>query len=171
MHRPWSKADWKVFKAELENKEIYIPNKITPQRLEKILDRYYSILKKVLNKACPKQKEIIINRNNPWHKGKQKQLRIEKFAKFEEYKKDRTSIENKTKYFNTLNKYRRLCRQKQKKHERDQTEVMGNEAEKSKYLNKIVKNKAKKDISPLKKSNGDYTIPGVDTLEELATKH
>ena len=30
---------------------------------------------------------------------------------------------------------------------------------------------AKKDIGILKKSNGDFTIPGLDTLEELANKH
>ena len=47
---------------------------------------------------------------------------------------------------------------------------MGNEAEMSKYLNKILKNKAKKDIGTLKKSNGEYTTPGIDTLEELAKK-
>ena len=157
VHRPWNKADWQCFKTELEKKEIYIPNKITPQRLEKMLDQYYSLLEKALNKVCPKQKEIIINRNNPWHKGTLKQLRLEKFARFEEYKKDRTNTENKAKYYNTLNKYRRLCRQKQKKHERDQTEAMGNETEMSKYLNKILKNKAKKYIGTLKKNNGDYT--------------
>ena len=98
-------------------------------------------------------------------------MRLEKFARFENYKKDRTNTENETNYYNTLNKYRRLCRQKQKKHERDQTEAMGNETEKSKYLNKILKNKAKKDIGTLKKNNGDYTTPGLDTLEELASKH
>ena len=48
---------------------------------------------------------------------------------------------------------------------------MGNEAEMSKYLNKILKTKAKKDIGTLKKNNEDYTTPGTDTLEELAHKH
>ena len=48
---------------------------------------------------------------------------------------------------------------------------MGNETEKSKYLNKILKNKAKKDIGTLKMDNGEYTTPGIGTLEELATKH
>ena len=48
---------------------------------------------------------------------------------------------------------------------------MGNEADMSKYLNKILKNKAKKDIGTLKKSNGEYTTPGLDTLKELANKH
>ena len=96
---------------------------------------------------------------------------LEKFARYEEYRKDRTNKENKAKYYNVLKKYRRLCRQKQKKHERDQTEAMGNETDMSKYLNKILKNKSKKDIGTLKKNNGDYTIPGLDTLKELANKH
>ena len=73
--------------------------KITPQRLEKMLDQYYTLLdSKALNKACPKQKEIIINRNNSWHKRTLKQLRLEKFARFEEYRKDGTKTENNTKY-------------------------------------------------------------------------
>ena len=141
-----------------------------PHRLEKMLDQYYNLIENALNEACPKQKEIIINRNNPWHKGTLKQLRLEKFARHEEYKKDRNNAVNKKNYYNTLNKYRRLCKQKQKKHERDQMEAMGNEAEMSKYLNKILKSKAKKDIGTLKKNNGDYTIPGIDTLEEMANK-
>ena len=95
VHRPWNKADWQAFKQELELKEIYIPNKITPQRLEKMLDQYYKLIEKALDIACPKQKEIIINRNNPWHKGTLKQLRLEKFARYEEYTKDRSNIENK----------------------------------------------------------------------------
>ena len=46
-----------------------------------------------------------------------------------------------------------------KKHERDYTEAIGNEAEMSKYLNKILKTKAKKDIGTLKKSNGGCAEP------------
>ena len=86
-------------------------------------------------------------------------------------KRTEATLKNKMKYYNTLSKYRRLCRQKQRKHERDQTEAMGNETEMSKYLNKILKNKAKKDIGTLKKNNGDYTTPSLNTLEELASKH
>ena len=64
-----------------------------------------------------------------------------------------------------------LSRQKHKKHERDQTEAMGNEADMSKYLNKILKNKIQKRHTNLKKSNRDCTIPRIDTLEELGNKH
>ena len=53
-----------------------------------MLDQYYNIIEKALNKACPKQKEIIINKNNPWHRGTLKQLR------YEEYRKDRSNSEN-----------------------------------------------------------------------------
>ena len=136
-----------------------------------MLDQFYKQIERALDKARLKQKEIIINKNNPWHKGTLKQLRIEKFARYEKYIQDRNHEENKNKYYQTLAKYRKLCRQKQKKHERDYTEAIGNEAEMSKYLNKILKTKAKKDIGTLKKSNGEYTEPGLDTLKELANKH
>ena len=114
LHRPWNKADWEVFKKDLADKKIYIPKKITPHRLEKMLDQYYKQIEKALDKACPKQKEIIINKNNPWHKGTLKQLRIEKFARYKKYVEDRNQEENKNKYYQTLAKYRKLCRQKQK---------------------------------------------------------
>ena len=119
VHRPWNKADWTTFKKELENKEIDIPNKITPHRLEKI-----GLIQKTKQNTTTHETNIEV------YAGKNR-----------------------------------------KKHERDQTEAMGNETEMSHYLNKILKNKAKKDIGTLKKSNGEYTIPGLDTLEELANKH
>ena len=50
-------------------------------------------------------------------------------------------------------------------------EAIGNKVEMSKYLNKILKTKAKKDIGTLRKSNGECTEPGLDTLKELANKH
>ena len=99
----------------------------------------------MIDKACPKQKEIIVNKNNPCHSGTLKQLRFEKFARYEEYSKDRTNIDNKTKYYKTLNKYRRL----QTKTEKTQKRPNRSYGKRSRY--KILKNKAKKDIGTLKK--------------------
>ena len=41
----------------------------------------------------------------------------------------------------------------------------------SKYINKVRKNKAKNNIGTRIKPNGEYTVPGLDTLKELANKH
>ena len=49
VHRHWNKAEWLTFKTELDHKEIYILNKITPHRLEKMLDQYYSLIEKALD--------------------------------------------------------------------------------------------------------------------------
>ena len=49
-----------------------------PQRLEKMLDQYYKQIEKALDKACPKQMEIIINKNNPWRKRNSKATKIRK---------------------------------------------------------------------------------------------
>ena len=58
--------------------KIYTPNKITPRRLDKMLDQFYAQIEQALDKAFPKQREIIINKNNPWHTGTLKQMRKEK---------------------------------------------------------------------------------------------
>ena len=81
-----------------------------------MLDQFYKKIERALDKACLKQKEII-NKNNPWQKGTLKQLRIEKIARYEKYIQDRNYAENKNKYYQIFAKYRKLCRQKQKKHE------------------------------------------------------
>ena len=60
-----------------------------------MLHQYYNRIDKALNKACPKQKEIIINRNNLCHKRTKKiQLRIDKFARFEQYKNRQNKIKH-----------------------------------------------------------------------------
>ena len=56
---------------------------------------------------------------------------------------------------------------KTKKHEKDYTEAIGNEVETSKYLNKVLKTRAKNAIGTLKKSNGEHTAPEAETLQEL----
>ena len=56
IHRPWNKADWEMFRKELTDKKIYVPNKTTPQRLENIMDQFYKQIGRALDKASPKQK-------------------------------------------------------------------------------------------------------------------
>ena len=44
-----------------------------------MLDQYYyKQIEKALDKASPKQKEVVINKNNPWHRDMVKELRKEK---------------------------------------------------------------------------------------------
>ena len=50
-------------------------------------------------------------------------------------------------------------------------EVLGNKAEMSKYLNRVLKKQSQKCHRNTKKEDGAYTVPGEDTLRELASKH
>ena len=52
--RPWSKADWTVFKEYLANAQYAAPETMTMKKLDKLVDHMYMILEKALDKACPK---------------------------------------------------------------------------------------------------------------------
>ena len=62
----YHKADWNLFANELRKDTIKIPNEITERRLEKCLDDYYASINKALEKACPKKKPRVKDKNNPW---------------------------------------------------------------------------------------------------------
>ena len=64
--RNWNKADWTIFKDELQKRPIKIREVMTPQRLETLVDKFYSNINKSLDVACPLGKTKIIDKNNPW---------------------------------------------------------------------------------------------------------
>ena len=98
-HRAWEKADWVLFTEELKSKVITIRSTITPQRLESMVDKLCKVINNAIDLACPLQKQITINRNNPWHTGVLKQLRKQKDALYKKYIKDTDNAENKSKYY------------------------------------------------------------------------
>ena len=105
--RQWEKADWKLFTKELDTKELTIRSVITPKRLKTMVDKLYKLINQAVNKACPMQKQITINKNNPWHTDILKQLRKQKFALYKAYARGRTNDENKAKYYAIIKKYKK----------------------------------------------------------------
>ena len=64
-----------------------------------MLDQLYKQIETGFDEACPKQKETVINRNNPRHRGTLKQARLEKIVRYEDYRKERNNTENNTNYY------------------------------------------------------------------------
>ena len=95
----------------------------------------------------------------------------EKFSKFKAYNEDKTNDLKKAEYYKHLKKYKSLCKTKQATYDKEYTESLNNEADMSKYLNKILGNKSKHAIGTIKQEDGSYTIPGVNTLKALANRH
>ena len=64
--RPWKKANWTEFQQELNSKEIKIREIVTEKRLESLLKTFYTNIDKCLDKACPKEVQKSVDKNNPW---------------------------------------------------------------------------------------------------------
>ena len=64
--RQWEKADWKTFETELNGRSVKLREKITPQRMEKALDKFYTNINKSLDAACPLSEQRTVDKNSPW---------------------------------------------------------------------------------------------------------
>ena len=51
--RPWSKADWGMMTSLLRQADYNIPKDMSMKKLDRLVDRTYTILDDALNKACP----------------------------------------------------------------------------------------------------------------------
>jgi len=169
-HRPWGQADWNIFKTLLADKNIEIPDIITPRKLEKMVDKLYKIIEKALDKACPMTEEMKINRNNPWFKGKLKELRKEVIKHHKNFIINPTPGRN-TEYKRALRTYKKLCAKEKLNYKRNYTSEIDNIEEMSKYANKILNDKCYHSLSSIKKPDGLYTTPGEETLKEMASTH
>ena len=76
-HRPYETAEWDILTKELKNMTIYIPEEITEQKLDKMVEKINSCIDLALDKACPLTKTKIINKNNPWWTDQLEDLRTQ----------------------------------------------------------------------------------------------
>ena len=107
----YHKPDWNLFANELRNNNIKIPNEITERTLEKCLDDYYASINKAPEKACPKKKPRIKDKNNPWWS-----QYLQKFRKQinKLYRNRKKSTEQWDEYKKEEKKYRNLCNKAKK---------------------------------------------------------
>ena len=63
----WSQANWELFSSEIENKLItQYKYAITQRDCDNMVNALYNVISKALEKAVPKSKKRIVDKNNPW---------------------------------------------------------------------------------------------------------
>ena len=147
--RNYEKADWNLFKEDLETFEVYTPDIITQYKLHKMVNKVTAKITQALDKACPMQEQKIINKNNPWWTTQLKNLRKEVSTLYRRMirKKD-DSLENP--YKELHRKYKNLCNKRKKtKWKRTQESVPDEEkmsnlddSHKTKYVKFLVDSQA-----------------------------
>ena len=168
--RPWAKADWTLFEAELAEHDWPIGDFITEKNLNHMVDRLTRVLTSALDKACPLSKACSINKNNPWFTPQLKQLRVEVGAAYER-KKANNSEQNLAVYKDRLKRYKRLIHKTKNNYHVKYVDSIQNEEEMSHFVKGLLKQKTAAKPSSLKRADGTFTQTPKEAILELASTH
>ena len=167
--RPWSKADWATFGAELEGADYRIPVGISMKKLDRLTNRLYTVLEAALDKACP---EITIcPRIQPNHwatekhtDGKNKVTDLYRRAK-------RTGSDTDWLAYKWADKaFKRTCKRDKNKAWREYKESLET-AKDMASLARLAQRQERRDINVLLHPDGTATDPGKETIDLLTSTH
>ena len=167
--RPWKQADWGKFNSSLKAPGFQIPQIISCKKLDKMVSYLYNRIDEALDIACPKVVTKVKFKGSRWftpaltrdNKKLRKQYNIAtRFDTNEEW----------SKYFSMQKKFKNKCRKAKTKTWRHFVTDTESEHLMSR-LARIAQHKSRAQLHTLKKSDGSFSEPGKDTLQELARAH
>ena len=167
--RPWSKADWQLFKDHLRNAEYRIPTHMSMKKLDALVDRLYKNLNEALNKACP---EITVKdaiRSQVWITDKHEELKREVTKLYQKAKRQPTTL-NWENYKLADKSFKRVCKRDKDRAWRQYKESLQSEKDMA-SLAKLAQREERRDINVLMKSDGTSTDPGKETITLLTQTH
>ena len=167
--RPWSKADWPVFRRSLATTQYWIPEIISMKKLDKMLQKLYDSIEDALNIACPKITISPTIQKNHWITEEHLQL---KKKVGELYKKAKAS--NNEQDWDTYKRadksFKRTCHKDKNKSWRKYKEGLETTKDTA-ALVKLAQRTERRDIDILRRSDGTSTEPGSDTIDLLTNTH
>ena len=100
---------WDEFTSQLTSTDIFIPEKLTDKKIEKLLKKIYSAIDAAVEDNCPTVPAFSRKVNNKWFNGNLS----EQESKLKKYYAQAMSSKNPTdhkKYRRAHNRYKRNCR-------------------------------------------------------------
>ena len=163
--RPWHAANWKVFHEMLDLRYNF-PSRINRSKLDRLVAYMYRCIQLALDKACP----IFVTqpklKGNLWFSDK---LFKQHLAVKKQYKRAlRVNSDFEKSLYKRLHKaFKKACRKAKAKSWRKF--VSETESEKHMaFLSKVASHNDRRALNLLMKPDGDMSLPGSETLEELA---
>ena len=167
--RPWTKADWPIFKAKLALPGYDIPEVITCKKLDKMVSHLYSRLEEALDSACPTILAKPKYKGSDWFDDKLKRLRGKVRKQYNTARRHDTQ-EEWGKYNAIHKRFRYRCRKAKTKTWRHFVSDTEDEHRMAR-LARIAQHNSKAQLHTLQRADGSFTAPGVETLVELAQAH
>ena len=167
--RPWSKADWQVFKKELAQAEYGVPEAMSMKKLDKLLERAYKILNSALDVACPQVSFVPAVKASEWATDKHVEERKKVSEAYKLAKK--TGLDTHWKAYKEADKnFKKMCKLDKNRAWRKYKESIQTEKEMAK-LAKAAQFQDSNSINVLTKSDGSSTDPGEETIHLLTETH
>ena len=167
--RPWSKADWPLFKQTLGESDFRIPVAMSMKKLDRAVDNLYAKIEHALDVACPKIRVTQRTKNTHWatdthSKLKQNVTNLYRTAKKTNSQDDWTAYKRADKHFKTV------CKRDKNKAWRQYKESLQTSKETA-TLVKLAQRTSQPEINTLTKADGTASDPGKDTVDLLTGTH
>ena len=167
--RPWKQADWPKFTQQMRQPGYTIPDRITPKKLDKMVSYFYHRVEEALDLSCPKISAKVKFRGGKWFSDSLSKENLKIRKQFNIAKRFDTQ-EEWAKYHVMHRKFKYRCRKAKTDNWRHYVTETENEHLMSR-LSKVAQHRDRAQLHTLKKSDGTFTAPGVDTLRELSRSH
>ena len=167
--RPWKQADWGQFSQILRRPGYDIPARITCKKLDKMVSHLYYRIEEALDVSCPKISSPVKFKGSKWFSKSLSNDSLKVRKQFNIAKRVETR-EEWDKYHVMHKKFKHKCRKAKTSAWRHYVTDTENEHLMSK-LAKVAQHRDRAQLHTLRKSDGTFSEPGVDTLCELSRAH
>ena len=167
--RPWKKAKWEIFTKHISDYEFHIPENLTTRKLDRLLDRWYTVVQGGLDKACPKRKANLTPVEIDWYGRDHRFLKNRAKRKYNAYRLSNCPKKRKA-FVRAKLSYTRACKKGRKDSWQMFVEKTPNESNMA-TLFKITQQRDKRTINTLRKQNGTFAEPGSETIKILTDTH
>ena len=169
MVRPWAKAQWDVFKEKVSEYDFRTPDNFTTMKIDKLLDRWYDVINKGLDAACPMKKAKPSRGEMYWFGPDQKFHKNRVKRKYLTYRTHPTASYRKA-FVKAKRAYRKVCFKGRKESWQMFVEKTPNETNMA-ALFRIAQRRDKRSINTLLRPDGTLTDPGKETIKILTDTH
>ena len=166
--RPWHSADWNEFTRSLDGGYV-IPETMTIKKLDKLVAYMYSRLNTALDIACP---TVLVQpklSGNRWMTRRLKHLRRRVGFLYKRWIRTRVETDYSA-YLASHSRFRKLCRKEKAKSWRKFVTDTKNEHNMA-VLTRIAQYKDRKVVNLLRKPDDSISVPGEDTILQMANAH
>ena len=167
--RPWKTAKWDVFTKEVDDYDFHIPEVLNTRKVDKLLKRWYDVIEKALDKACPKREAKLSPAEMDWYGKDHRFLKNRAKRKYLAHRRSPCPKKRKA-YVVAKRAYNKACVSGRRNSWRLFVESTPNES-KMAALFKIAQKKDKRAINTLIKQDGSLTEPGAETIQMLTGAH